>query len=296
MTAPRGKQLWVWQEVPGHEFPAGYDGVIVKVADGLSTATSAGFDWAQNLQDWVRLAHPRAVHAWAVPYLDDGQRFGHNIAPFMGGVSSLVLDVEDFNNQRWTDATLTAVVEGCRAAMPRVSLGYSSYPTAKQCEDHSINQPLLDRLTDFAVPQVYFPYQVDAWAEVKLDHRHPIAAVSPNDDAQWRTVADDSLTRFGAVSVWRCGVAGWADWPARMEADPVTGGGGGTAVDPMRPENPPASFPARFVAWDGTLWWLTDAMVRRPVTEEMARGLAGFGVPVVRWPHCAQETALLHVG
>lgn len=296
MTAPRGKQLWVWQEVPGHEFPAGYDGVIVKVADGMSTSNNAGFSWADNLRHWRELGGSRAIHAWAFPYIDDGQRFGHNIAPFMTGVSSLILDVEDPNGMRWTSAALTAVVDGCRAAMPTVSLGYSSYPTRAQCEAHSVDQQLLDRLCDFAMPQVYFPYQTDEWETVKRDHRKPIAVVSPNDSPAWVAVADDSLTRFGAASLWREGVTGWDGWPAHMEADPVAGGAGGAAVDVLRPEKDPASFPARFVAWDGALWWVTDAIVRRPASEEMVRGLLGFGVPVVRWPHCAVETALLHVG
>ena len=106
--------MWVWQETPGAQWPAGYDGVICKVADGLSTSTNAGFSWADNLRHWQDLSHTRAVHAWAVPYLDDGARFGANIAPHMSGVSSLTLDVEDFNGQRWTDALLTAVVEGYR--------------------------------------------------------------------------------------------------------------------------------------------------------------------------------------
>jgi hypothetical protein len=143
---------------------------------------------------------------------------------------------------------------------------------------------------------VYFPYQTDEWEQVKRDHRQLIAAVSPNDSPDWKAVANDSLTRFGGVSFWREGVAGWADWHGQMEADPVAGAGGGTPVDPMKPESSPASFPARFVAWDGTTWWVTDAISRRPATEAMARGLVGFGVPVVRWPHCAAETALVHVG
>lgn len=296
MTAPRGKQLWVWQETPPASFPAGYDGVMVKVADGMSTSNAAGFSWADNLRRWQELSGSRAVHAWGFPYVNDLQRFGHSVAPHLGKAVSFTLDVEDPNGMRWTDAALTALVEGCRAAMPHISLGYSSYPTRAQCEAHSINQQLLDRLCDFAVPQVYYPYQTDQWDEVKRDHRQLIAAVSPLDSPAWLATANDSLTRFGGVALWREGVAGWVNWPAHMEADPVTGGGGGTPVDVLRPEHDPASFPARFVAWDGTSWWVTDAISRRPATEEMARGLAAFGVPVVRWPHCAAETALLHVG
>lgn len=296
MSGPQGKSLWVWQEVPGHEWPAGYDEAIVKVADGMSTSNNAGFSWAFNFKHWDELRGNRSIHAWAVPYLDDGQRLGHSIAPFIGHARSLILDVEDFNGQRWTDVALTAVVEGCRAAMPHVSLGYSSYPTRRQCEEHSINQQLLDRLCDFACPQVYFPYQTDAWDQVKRDHRQLTAAVAPNSSPGWASVADDSLTHHGGVSFWCNGLAGWQDWPAHMEADPVAGGGGGASVDVLRPTEDPKSFPARFVAWDGTFWWVTDAISRRPATEEMARGLVGFGLPLVRWPHCAAETALLHVG
>lgn len=296
MTPPRGKQLFVWEDGVQPAFSHGYDGVIVKVADGLSTASPGGFSWADNFQAWRKASGYRAIHAWGVPYPGDGARFGSNIAPHLVGASSLTLDVEDFNGAVWDTAAVDALVGGVRAALPHLSIGYSSYPTAQQCADHHIDHAALERLCDFSMPQVYYPYQTAELALIQSEHHHPILLVSPPDAANWLEIADASEKRYGGVGFWRAGVTGWEGWPTHVTTVPDGPPAGGGAADPIRPTVNPATFPARFIAWDGGKWWLTDAIIRRECTESMVQGLVGFGVPVAFWPHCQAETAQLTVG
>lgn len=285
--------VMVWQDAPPASLPAGYTGACVKVCDGMSTQDSGGFSWAGNYATWRERFGDGKVGAWAVAYPQDGARFGDMIAAHAPHTQYVVLDIEDFGGVRWNDAAITAVVDSVKRAVPHAWVGYSSYPTRSQCTQHGINQALLEDLCHFSVPQVYYPYQRDAIAEIDRDNTRAVWAVSPADDPHWDASAKASLARSGQVMYWRQGVAGWERWAKTVTGELPQPAPQPPASDPMRPSVNQIGFPPRFVAWDGKGWWYTDLIFRRELSEDQARGLANGRVPVVLWPHVTSETSLV---
>lgn len=289
-----GKILWVWEDGRPAAWPVGYDSALVKAFDGRSLVSRQGVNWMANYHNWKDSAPGRPTGAWGAVYPDDGESVGQQMAPHLNGAAYIVLDVEDWNGAHWSDDQIRAVVAGFRTHLAGIPLGYSSYPTRKQCQEHGINQALLDELCDFAFPQVYFPYQAAELPQVFADHKHPIVTVSPADDGAWHATAVAAETRTQRVAFWRMGVADWQGWGVAV-ADitppvkpPVP------VPDPLRPvvDGP---WPAgRFVAWDGRYWSLTDGLWWRDLTQAMADGLHKDGVPVLRWVHCRSEAVQVH--
>lgn len=287
-------QLWVWETPPPDVFPAGYDMAVVKVADGNSLHSPAGFSWADNFRAWQR-RHGARVAAWAVAYQGDGDVFGRQTAAAAAGAAFLVLDVEDWNGRGWSDAEIRTAVGAVRAHWGGKALGYSSYATAHQCQAHGIGQPLLDSLCDLAFPQVYFPYQIADLAAVWADHKHCHPILSPADDRGWEQAAKEIAARGVVPGFWRMGVSGWEGWGMTLGSTAVGGGNPGAAGDPMKPSHW-ASFPAgAFVAWNGQDWFVTDTISSRPASQEQARGMHTLGFVVRWWPNVAKETHVLTV-
>ena len=281
--------LWVWEDTVPTDWPAGYDTVMVKAFDGKATRNSAGFSWEDNFLAWSQWFGMEKVAAWGVAYKQDGDLLGADMALPLARAPWVVLDIEDWGGQAWTDAELTAVVHGFTSRLPGKGVGYSSYPTRAQCAAHGINQALLDELCDFSMPQVYYDYQAAQLATVWADHRHPHVTVSPANYGHWDTLALDVERKTGVVAFWRMGVAGWEQWGQDVPAGLPPAPPPGPAHDPLRPTGGGAWPQGRFVAWDGKYWALTDGIWFRPLTEGMAQGLAWDGVAVHLWPHCRVE-------
>jgi hypothetical protein len=143
---------------------------------------------------------------------------------------------------------------------------------------------------------VYYPYQTAQIAQTLKDHANPVFTLSPADDANWRAAAEQVIAWGKPLAWWRYGVNGSEGW-ARQVPAPAQSAPPAPAADPLRPTSWPEKWPAGvFVAWDGTHWWVTDTIARRPASEQMAQGLARLGVPVCSWPHVAFETGLVTVG
>lgn len=296
MSADGSVISMVWEEPPPGSWPDGYDSVCVKACDGLQAGGGQHFGWADNAAEWMRKYPDRGIGVWAVAYPGDGGRLGELLAARVPHAKYVVLDIEDWPGITWRDADIQAIVEGVRAHLPGLLVAYSTYPTAGQCHDHGIDQPLLERLCDFAMPQVYYPYQRLDIDQVSRDHRHPHVIAAPVDDPQWEDTARWSLTHSAGVFLWRAGLTGWRGWPAQLHPAPVPPAPPSPVADPLRPSVHNGPWPGRFVAWDGETWWLTDMVWRRACTETMAAGLRAGGVPVVLWRHCAEETAEVHPG
>lgn len=285
-------RLWVWEDTPPATWPHGYDSVTVKAFDGRSTSGGPGAGWVGNFRAWQERFGSTRVHAWGVAYQDDGEALGGDIAAAVHGAPSLTLDIEDWNGRGWTNAELSAVVHGMRAQLNAVPLGYSSYATRAQCVSHGIDQAALDGMCDFAMPQVYFPYQGDEIGRVLADHRKPMVTVSPGDDPAWLHVAGTAAVHTGGVAFWRMGAGGWEEWGMQLDASTGLGPAPVPPADPMRPATWAAFPPAAFIAWDGVRWWVTDVIHRRPATQADAEGLHKLGLAVRWWPSCAVETVL----
>lgn len=289
-----GKILWVWEDSRPAAWPQGYDSALVKAFDGRSTQSRQGFGWMANYRRWRDNTPGRPIGVWGAAYPDDGASLGLELATELSAAPYIVLDVEDWNGAHWTDQQIRDLIAGFRAHLPHVPLGYSSYPTRAQCSAHGINQQLLDELTDFAFPQVYFDYQANELGTVWSDHKHPVVTVSPADYAHWHDLAGRADTAAQAVAFWRMGVPGWESWGTSVEdvkppvKPPVP------AVDPLRPTQGEVWPQGRFVAWDGRYWSLTDGLWWRDLTQNMAEGLVKDGVPVRLWLHCRSEAVKTH--
>lgn len=291
MSAPAGdRTLFVWEDAPPQEWPAGYDHACVKVCDGRDPGHGGGFAWGANAARWTEKFGAVRVPVWAVAYPADGDALAHTVMGHTPAAPYVVLDVEDWPGVTWSDTAIEAIVAGFRRRMPHAALGYSSYPTRGQCLEHHINQALWDHLTDFAVPQVYYDYQRAELAQVLADHKHPHPAVAPADDDHWQTTARTALDHTGGVFYWRMGVTGWQHWPALTPAPAVPVASGEHAVDQMRPTARSNFPPGPFVAWTGAGWYVTDMLHRTALPADTAVALHGRGLPVVLWPEVTSVT------
>lgn len=283
--------LWVWEDTIPVDWPTGYEQVMVKAFDGKALQSAAGFNWATNYASWRDRFGQHRVIPWGVAYQQDGADLGPAISGTVHGASLVVVDIEDWNSQGWSDAAIHDTVRGIRTSLPGMKVGYSTFPTRKQCLDHGINQLILDQLTDVSFPQAYFPYQLAQLGQVRADHKDPVITVSPADDGGWVSAANAGEQWFGQCAFWRMGVDGWKDWGAQVTNWGPPPPGPAPSADPLRPAAGGAWPQGRFVAWDGKYWSLTDGIWYRPLTEGMAQGLAWDGVPVHLWPHCRVEAA-----
>jgi hypothetical protein len=296
VSAPLGVTLFVWQEQPYDAWSQGWESVCVKAADGRAPAVAGVFDWAENAKAWHQMAAGHQIGVFVYCYPDDGDQVGQVLAEHTPWADYVVLDVEDAPGGRWTDDDTRAIVAGVRAHLPGTPVGYCTYPTRAQALDHGVAFDALKGACDFSVPQVYYPYQRGELPQVYADNVDPVLAVAPEDDTGWLATATESVHRAGAVFVWRAGMADTRTWAAQIPhptpAPPVP-----AAPDPLRPTAWTDLVADRpFVAWDGTTWWVTDGIWRRPCSEQMAGGLVELGLVVKLWPHCAAETGLATPG
>lgn len=290
---PHGRTLFVWQEQPYDAWSEGWDAVCVKVADGNAPSAAGVFDWAGNANAWKNAAGGHQVGVWVYCYPDDGASVGQVVKEHAPWADYVVLDIEDASGGTWTTDNTDAIVNGVRAALPGMPVGFCTYPTRQQATDHGVAFDALVGTCDFSVPQVYYPYQRAELAQVYADNNTTFPAVSPDDDAGWLTVATDSVHHASAVFVWRAGMADTRTWGEQIP-QPAPPAPPPAADDPLRPAGfGPVPFTVPYVAWDGTGWWMTDAIHRVTLSQSEAAGALGAGLVVRHWPECAGQTGLV---
>lgn len=285
--------VFVWQDTPWDVWPDGYDTVCVKLSDGKSSANVTGFSWLDNTQRWMRTFPGKSIGVWQVAYPDDGDALANIVLADARHADYVILDIEDWPGVRWTDESIHAIIAGFRRLLPDMKVGYTTYPTRGQCEQHGIDQYLLDALLDFSVPQVYYPYQAELIRQVAVDNRHVQMCLAPGDNLAWQDSVKPAAEAGTTVWFWRMGISGWQTWGRKAHAMVTPGPGGPDTADVLRPARGPSTWPGRFVAWDGQRWWLTDMLWRRELSQEQAQGLVDGGVPVAAWWHVASETGLI---
>jgi hypothetical protein len=293
VSAPHGRTLFVWQERPYDAWSEGWDAVCVKACDGKAAFAAGVFDWAGNAQAWKAQAGGHQVGVFAYCYPDDGDAIGAVLAEKCPWADYVVLDVEDASGGTWTAANTKAIVDGVRSHLPGIPVGHCTYPTAAQADQHGVQIGVLNQACDFSVPQVYYAYQRGELAQVWQDNVNPMAAVAPEDDSGWLSVATESIHRSSAVFVWRAGMADTRTWAPQIPqpAPPVPPA---VTADPLEPTEwggVPVAVP--FVAWDGSGWWMTDMLHRTSLTRDQAWGASNAGFTVRSWPQCAAQTGLV---
>lgn len=296
MSGPQGRTLFVWETPWPGAWPDGYDAVCVKAADGRQANHPGGFGWADNANAWHNAAGGHQVGVWVYCYPGDGADIGSVLKSYAPWADYVVLDVEDASNSAWTWGDVDAIVDGVHTTLPGVPIGYCTYPTADQARSQGVPFDQLKVRCDFAVPQVYYPYQGAQLDQVFADNGRTYVAVEPDDDPAWSAVATESIHRSGAVFVWHAGTpaglaaGGQLPQPSPQPV-PVPVG------DPLRPTAwLDAPWSPWSVVWDGTDWWVTDMIWRRPASEDMVLGLVASGAVVRWWPGITAATGLVSVG
>lgn len=218
MTIPR-RIGWVWRTAPGAP-PAGLEAMLVRAANGTSTKGSGGFDYAVNYRAWKRALGGRALPwTWlGPPASTDGIAAAEAVAQAAPGEPLYVVDLEG----SVPDTEVVAFANRLRALVPGSLVGFSSYPTRAQATSHGVPWDACIAAFDLGLPQVYFPRQRAALAQVVADHRgrgvH--VAVSPGDDPGWLAAAEAGVGAHLGASLWRHGLDQFTAWAQELGTVP----------------------------------------------------------------------------
>ncbi len=204
MDVPAGQIAWVWTEPPSDL--TGFDGALVKVADGGSNTSGNGFPYLPNWAAWHR-RHPRVpLGAWSFVYPTTDPARGARALASAGGAAYYCLDVEDYQGATVGWRTIDALVAALRQLDPGKPIGFSTYATRAQAMDHQVPWDTCLRVCDFSSPQVYYGYQLDQLAQAVRDAKGKpvLTSLSPADSpARWDDAARAELDRAGTVVYWR---------------------------------------------------------------------------------------------
>lgn len=290
MTAPHGRILTVVSTPAPDEWPVGWDGACVMLADLRHPALSAASDLTTNADGWHNIARGRPVGVWVDCGPESGGMAGTLVEHFAPWAEYVVLQFTAVSGAGWEPADTVFIVDGCRASLPDMPVGFATYPTADDALEQGVNWRELKSACDFAVPLVAAPYMAPDLAQVWADHGQAYLQVAPEDDSGWLAKASESVHRSGAVFVWHGGMADARTWgeqipaPARQEV-PVA------ASDPLTPGPQVLErLTTPFVAWDGDGWWVTDLVRSRSLERGEVDRLVAWGLQVIWWPECGKVT------
>jgi len=229
---------WVWRTRP-EALPDGLQAMLVRAANAAVTDGN-GVDFAANYRAWKELLGGRVLPwTWlGPPASSDGLAAAEVVVEAAPGEPLYVVRIE----QGLPDMEAEAFAERLRQLVPGALLGFSSYPTRAQAASFGVPWDACVAVFDLGLPQVYFASQRAELERVVADHRdRPLqVVVSPGDDAGWLATARAGLERHLGASIWRHGLAQFAEWAHELapgpasasQATPPATAGSGTASRP----------------------------------------------------------------
>lgn len=199
-----GTWAWVWTEPPSDL--GAFTGAIVRAANGEGHTSPAGFDFRTSYQSWAN-STTQPLIAWTFLYASsDGVKAAQQLAAV--DAVAYVIDWEDDKGAAASGYELSRCVAELRRQRPGRPVGFSSYPTRAQCEDHGVDYMSGVAVCDFVSPQMYYDYQAADYPQIIADARgrYVQLAVAPADRAGWVVDARTHLHDGSGVSFWRLGV------------------------------------------------------------------------------------------
>jgi hypothetical protein len=200
MNVHPGVWIYVWNDPPTDNALDGYDGALVRAANGIGT-TGGGVDFAANWQRWSA-KFPGRVSPWTYLYpSSDGAAAARTLFRVTGVQAAYQVDLED----AVPPATIRAFCSTLRSFAPSAVLIFDSYPTRKQFVGVTGAPDTWDQAVksfDAFTPQVYFKSQSDDGWESSFGDKPVMPAFSPDSWADW-VYFQSQLETYGSVKLWR---------------------------------------------------------------------------------------------
>lgn len=293
---PHGRILLVDDARPEYGCLTGYDGVCVKVMDAGREMMPDVIDIMELGTRWHDASDGLPVGVYARIGARDRGEIGSIIKQRAPWAAYVLLQIDPALTSDLQAENLRDVVHGIRLALPGIAVGYwladarPADPVAGSMGSH------LAVLCDFGVLAVADGSGIAMLAHVQQSPWTRYLQVDPENQPAWLDTAQLALRFTGALFVWRAGMADAVAWG--MQLPGVTQLAAQRVwSDPLRPvEWGPSGWEARFVAWDGERWWLTDGLWRTGLDEAAAMRWMSRGLVVRSWPECVNETTRVPAG
>lgn len=216
-----GIWIYVWQDPPADHALDGYDGALVRAANGMGVTNPAGFNFAANYDKWVAKFGADRVQPWTYLYpSSDGATAAQVLFNSAGKLDTYQCDLEDAVDP----GRIKAFCDKLHTLSPGCRLVFDSYPTRAQFVRITGGAATWDqavRSFDVFCPQVYFTSQFDDGWEDEFSGKPIWPAFSPANTASW-AYFQSKLDRFGAANLWRYPMTD--DWRNKLtfEGDDMT--------------------------------------------------------------------------
>lgn len=211
----RGIWPYVWQDPPAAGALDGYQGALVRAANGNGTRNPQGFDFAANYRAWAARFGRARVQPWTYLYpTSNGATAASALHGAAGAQPVYQCDLED----AVPAPTIRAFCDRLHALAPGCLVVFDSYPTRAQFI--RVNGAAAAATWDQAVrsfdvfcPQVYFASQFDDGWEREFAGKPIWPAFSPANTASW-DYFQANLDRYGVVNLWRYPMTD--DWQGKL--------------------------------------------------------------------------------
>jgi hypothetical protein len=203
-TIPGGVMPYVWQDEPTEGALRGYQGALVRAANGVGVTNPQGFNFAANYRHWAGVFGDDVIWPWTYLYPSSN---GATAARALYGAAGLrgfyQVDLED----AVPPATIRAFCDTLHQLAPGCQIIFDSYPTRAQFVrvNGSAGAATWDQAVhsfDGFCPQVYYSSQLNDGWEDEFGGKPITPAFSPSNYADWGYF-QRNLDRFGAVRLWR---------------------------------------------------------------------------------------------